>query len=194
MTTVATALWKRLDTPGHDFCLLEQEPFGWRLAGAAVFLDDSQPASISYSVRCGPDWEAVSGFVHGFLGSRRIDYVVTREDSVWLLNGDCVPGLEHLVDLDSSFTPATNLTQLRRVPLPRDRVVPAPVAWFELRSGVLRELPQVYQSRGERLVWYEAPSVGYRGLLELDASGFIQRYPALWQAETPSTILCKGTT
>jgi uncharacterized protein len=188
MTTVATARWKRLDTPGHDFCRLEQEPFGWRLQGTAVFLDDSQPASISYSVQCSPDWKAASGRIHGSLGSRAINYVVTRQDKVWLLNGDRVPGLEHLVDLDFSFTPATNLTQFRRVPLPRDRAVSVAAAWFDLRTGSLSELPQVYQSRGERLVWYEAPSVGYRGLLELDATGFIQHYPGLWQAETPTSI------
>jgi hypothetical protein len=30
--------------------------------------------------------------------------------------------------------------------------------------------------------WYEAPTVGYRGLLELDATGFIRRYPGLWES------------
>ncbi|MDQ6869318.1 MAG: hypothetical protein M3178_13370 [Pseudomonadota bacterium] len=31
--------------------------------------------------------------------------------------------------------------------------------------------------------WYEAPSVGYEGLLELAPDGFIRRYPNLWEAE-----------
>jgi uncharacterized protein len=183
MTTVASALWKRIDTPGHDACRLEQEASGWRLDGAAVFLHDSEPASISYSVRCSPDWETISGLVRGSLGLRTVDYVFDRQDKAWTVNGNRVYGLEHLADLDFSFTPATNLTQLRRVLLPQDSAVHLPVAWFDLRSGTLTELPQVYQRRGERLVWYEAPTVGYRGLLDLDANCFIHRYPMLWEAE-----------
>ena len=184
MTTAATVLWKRIDAPGHDFCRLEREYSGWRLDGTAVFAHESLPPSIAYSVQCNPGWQTLSGLVRGILGPRTIDYVVAREKKTWFLNGNRVPGLEHLVDLDFSFTPATNLTQFRRVSLPIDRAVPVLVAWFDLRSGSLAELPQVYQRQGERLIWYEAPTEGYRALLELDANGFIKRYPTLWEAET----------
>ena len=100
-----------------------------------------------------------------------------------MLNDALVRGVEGLVDLDFSFTPATNLTQLRRVSLPDKQAVEVTVAWFDLDADVLAKLPQVYERRGERLIWYEAPTVGYRGLLELDANGFVSRYPTLWEAE-----------
>ena len=186
MTTVASVRWRRIDAPGRDFCQLEHDRFGWRLDGEAIFLQDSQPARLSYSLRCNRQWEAVSGLLRGTLGPKTINYVFTREQEGWMLNGYSVPGLQHLVDLDFSFTPATNLAQLRRVSLPLDRAVQVPVAWFDWGSGMLAEMPQTYLRRGEREIWYEAPTVGYRGLLELDANGFVCRYPALWEEEAPS--------
>jgi hypothetical protein len=183
MTVVASAFWRRLDTPGHEACRLERNITGWRLEGTTVFRHETGPASIVYSVDCGVGWETLSGQVSGRLGERRIDYAITRRDRVWMMNDSPIPGLEHLVDLDLNFTPATNLLQLRRVPIGQGEAVHLPVAWFDVDAGTLTELPQRYERRGELAFWYEAPSVGYKGLLELAPNGFIQHYPDLWEAE-----------
>ena len=42
---------------------------------------------------------------------------IRRDDAGWRLNGVRVEGLEHLVDLDYGFTPATNVLQLSRIAL-----------------------------------------------------------------------------
>jgi hypothetical protein len=39
---IDTICWRRVDTPGHDACRLEQLEDSWRLA-AAVFRLDHQP-------------------------------------------------------------------------------------------------------------------------------------------------------
>ena len=183
MTAVASVLWKCIDKPGHDSCQLRREASGWSLDGVSVFLDDSEPAMIAYLVCCNLQWEAISGRIHGWVGSRAVDHTVARRNGVWTLNDASVAGLEHLLDLDFSFTPATNLPQLRRISLPENESVETPVAWFDLRSGTLTRLPQIYQRQSERFIWYEAPTLGYRGLLEVDANGFVIRYPTLWEAE-----------
>ncbi|HSV00945.1 MAG TPA: putative glycolipid-binding domain-containing protein, partial [Roseiarcus sp.] len=89
--------------------------------------------------------------------------------------------LEHLVDLDYGFTPATNLLQLSRIALNAGQSVDVPVVWFDLDSASLIELPQIYQRRSESSYWYEAPTVPHRGLLEIAPSGFVQSYPDLWR-------------
>jgi hypothetical protein len=98
----------------HEACRLEQSIAGWRLEGMAVFRHETGPASIVYGVDCGVGWETLSGQVRRRVGERRIDYAHPPRQS---LDGDDnpIPGLEHLVDLDFAFTPATNLQQLRRV-------------------------------------------------------------------------------
>jgi hypothetical protein len=183
MTVLNSALWRRLDTPGHDACWLEQGGAGWKLEGTAVFLHTSGPASIAYSVDGGIGWETVSSQIHGVIGQRRIDFAIARRARIWMLNGNPLPGLEHLVDLDLGFTPATNFLPLRRVAIEDGQAVQLPAAWFDVDAASLTELPQTYERRGELAFWYEAPSVGYSGLLELAPNGFIRRYPGLWESE-----------
>jgi uncharacterized protein len=176
-------LWRRLDAPGHDACRLEQRDFAYRLRGTAVYAHANGSASISYRVECDAQWRTISGRIAGFIGQRSFDFVVAREDVGWTLNGSPKPGLDHLVDLDLSFTPATNLLQLKRVAIAEGEAVPLPAAWLDVDEGTLTELPQFYQRRGPSTFWYRAPSVGYEGLLQLAPNGFIQNYPNLWQAE-----------
>ena len=177
------ALWRRLDRPGHDLCRLTSSSKGWRLDGVAVFLDETGPAAIEYSIRCDLIWTTLGGTIRGVFGGREIEHEIARASSGWTLDGRSVPGLGHLVDLDLSFTPATNLIQLRRVPIKLGERIDLPAAWFDLATAELAELPQTYQRRSPRSYWYEAPSVGYEGLLTLDAGGFVRRYPGLWEAE-----------
>ena len=184
MTIVASMLWRRLDSPGHDACSLERHSAGWNLQGVATFRHRSGPARIIYSVQCDREWQTVSGQVRGVLGKHSIDFVVTRHRTAWMLNGSVVPNLGHLIDLDFNFTPATNLQQLRRVSMGINESVLLPVAWFNVDVGTLTELPQVYERRGDNVFSYSAPSVGYEGMLELSPNGFIRHYPNLWEAES----------
>jgi hypothetical protein len=179
----AFALWRRLDAPGHDACRLEPNGSGWRLEGTAVFRHAEGPACIAYEVDCGPGWETTAGRVRGWVGERRLDHAFARRETGWTMNGAPVAGLDHLLDLDLNFTPATNLQQLRRVPVRQGETVELPVAWFNLEADTLSELPQRYRRQGELEYWYEAPTEDFRGLLELAPSGFARRYPELWEAE-----------
>jgi hypothetical protein len=52
-----------------------------------------------------------------------------------------------------------------------------------LETGALTELRQIYERRDAHRLSYRAPDVDYEGLLELAPSGFIRRYPGLWEAE-----------
>jgi uncharacterized protein len=183
MAILASMLWRRIDTPGHDACWLEQEPGGWRLSGVAVFLHASGPTALSYCVRCDSAWITLDGRAHGSIGDRQVDYSISRDGGVWRLNGETAPGLGHLLDLDFSFTPATNFLQLKRVPLPLGEAISLPAAWFDLETGALTQLRQTYERRDDQRLHYQAPDVGYEDVLELAPSGFIRRYPGLWEAE-----------
>src|SRR5262249_28456590 len=115
MTIIASMSWRRLESPGHDACLLERVDASWSLRGAAVYRHKDGPAWLSYVVQCDDLWQTQSGRVQGALGSRSIDFVIARRGQSWMLNDLHIPGRDHLLDLDLSFTPATNLQQLRRL-------------------------------------------------------------------------------
>ncbi len=177
MPIVASALWRRIDAPGHDACRLEEGPSGWSLNGAAVFLHGGEPANLSYTVSCDRAWRTLCGRIAGAVGGRAVDFVIHRRgDRAWTLNGERVDGLDHLDDLDLSFTPATNLLQIRRIQLPVREPIRLPAAWFDFDSSALKELEQIYERRSECALYYQAPSVGYEGLLELAPNGFIRAF------------------
>jgi len=180
-----TKLWRRLDTPGHDAALLEEVAKGWRLTGTALFRHEGMPAHLTYTVLCDAGWATTRGEVHGWLGGRAVHHVVERAaGGGWTLDGKRIPGVGSYVDLDLGFTPATNLLQLRRVGLGVGEAAEIPVAWLDVEGGgPLTALPQRYHRRSATEYAYEAPSTGYAGVLELDAAGFIRRYPGMWEAE-----------
>jgi hypothetical protein len=183
--TTASILWRRLDTPGHDACRLEGSDAGWELDGTAIFRHAGAPARLTYHVACDLAWRTQQGQVHGWLGMQSVEFTIMRTaGGVWTLNGQVVPGLESCIDLDLSFTPATNLLQIRRLALAEGQAAHAPAAWLDVPAGTLELLPQRYERRAEVTYWYEAPSVNYAALLEVTPTGFIRRYPGLWEMES----------
>jgi uncharacterized protein len=175
------AAWTRLDRPGRDAALLRRNAAGWLLQGAAAFDHDSGPATVAYQVETDAHHETRRGLVCGFLGEKAVRHEILRDEGGWRLNGVPVEGLGRLVDLDYGFTPATNALQLVRIALRPGQRVDVPVAWFDLDSATLIELPQSYERRGEATYWYEAPTVPYQALLEIAPNGFVQSYPNLWR-------------
>ena len=184
---VDSILWRRLDVPGHDACRLERTDAGWLLDGAAVFCEEGVVARLAYRIVCDSEWRSRQGRVEGWLGERAIDLRVARSaDGVWSLNGVAVSRLDATPDLDLGFTPASNLLQLRRAGLKEGQGADLPAAWLDVAQATLSILPQRYERRSATTYWYEAPSFGYRGLLEVRPSGFVVRYPELWEVEDAS--------
>jgi hypothetical protein len=182
--SVASILWKRLDRLGHDACTIARRDTGWRLCGSAVFRQGGAPARLAYKVVCDAAWRTRYGQVEGSLGDRPVAYRVARTNAGgWQLNGVTVANLESCVDLDLGFTPATNLLALRRLDLAENQAADAPAAWLDVSAGTLALLPQRYARRTKATYWYEAPTVQYAALLEVAPTGFVLRYPGLWEAE-----------
>ncbi|HEY5203625.1 MAG TPA: putative glycolipid-binding domain-containing protein [Roseiarcus sp.] len=175
------AAWMRLDVPGRAAALLRPNGGGWLLQGAAAFDHEYGPAAVAYQVEVDARWETRRGLIRGLLGDKAIDNEIRRDDRGWRLNGAAVKGLDHLVDLDFGFTPATNVLQLSRIALKLGQSAEVPVAWLDLDRASLTELPQRYERRSETSYWYEAPTVPYRALLEIAPNGFVRSYPGLWR-------------
>ena len=91
--------------------------------------------------------------------------------------------MEHLEHLDYGCTPATILQQLRAMCLTHGQSVDLPVAWFDLDTGNLIELPQRYERIGETTYRYAAPTIPYEAVLRLSSNAFVADYPGLWVME-----------
>jgi hypothetical protein len=182
----ATMSWRRLDVPGHDACALLELDDGWRLEGAAVFLDerDRAPVWLAYEAECDRAWRSRSARAHGFAGAAQVGAFIERDASgAWCVNGARSESTRDCIDVDLGFTPATNLFQLRRIALADGGSADVPVAWLDVNATSLARVPQRYERVRAGRYRYDAPSVPYAAELDVDESGFVTSYPALWTLE-----------
>ena len=175
--TLATVHWRALAREGEDKCRLARVGEGWMLVGHARFRDAAGFAALDYVVRLDAGWLTRSADISGTYGDETVGWRIVN-DGVWWLNDVPQPQVEGACEVDLSFTPATNLMPLRR--LPEVGRLELRAAWFRLPGGVLEPLDQ--SSRRERggLVQYAAAS-GFETQLVVGEDGFVRTYPGLWE-------------
>ena len=177
-----TLLWRRLDQPGHDAArLVFHEPF-WQLGGMAVFLHDREACRMEYAVVCDAAWQTRHAWVAGWLGARRIrlDVLVTA-DRRWHIDGRPCADLDGCMDVDLAFTPSTNLLPIRRLGLAPGEQAAVRAAWLSFPGFALEPLDQVYRRTGSAAYRYETEGGAFATDLEVDADGFVRRYPGRWE-------------
>ena len=175
--------------PGHDAATLLPMEGGAELRGMAVFRDERGPTALCYRVRCDPEWRTTEGEIRGWSGGRQVELLLRRDHAGrWSLDGADCPAVSGCLDLDLSFTPATNLLPLRRLGLAVGRVAEVRSAWLEWPGSVLAPLVQRYTRRSPAEYGYEAELPGgevFAGVLRVDPDSWVLDYAGLWQAERP---------
>jgi hypothetical protein len=177
-------LWRRLDQPGHDAARLVFHDAQWHLTGTAVFVEALEPCRLDYRVACDASWRTTAASVAGWLGNRAIG-IELRTDGAgrWRLNDADCPVVAGCLDLDLSFTPATNLLPIRRLELPIGETAAVRSAWLTFPALTLEPLDQVYRRTHATTYAYESDGGRFSTELEVNGDGFVTRYPNLWEAE-----------
>ncbi|MDQ3222664.1 MAG: putative glycolipid-binding domain-containing protein [Gemmatimonadota bacterium] len=187
LTAGGPVLWRRLDVHGHDAASLRGADGGAELRGMAVFHDEGGPTALHYLVRCDAEWQTTEAAIDGWSGSRTVQLRVQRTRAGgWTLNGVPCPAVAGCVDLDLSFTPATNLLPLRRLDLLVGQAAEVRSAWLEWPAAVLTPLVQRYARRSNDEYDYEADLPGttkFAGVLRVEPLGWVLDYAGLWRAE-----------
>lgn len=174
-------LWRRLDLPGHDACRIWRDGEVQTLGGVAVWRDPAGPAHMTYLVACNPDWVTRSVRVQGRIGARDLTLSVHRADTgEWRVNGESLPDLHGLQDIDLGFTPATNTLPIRRMRAARQDAAEIAAVWLDPADWTLKRLPQTYR-RTDAGWHYTSP--GFATDLTVDADGLVTDYPDLWIKE-----------
>lgn len=175
-------LWRRLDCEGSDACRVRSGRDGWLIEGAAAYRSGDMTAALSYRVETGADWASRVAEVSGFAGGRDIRLEIVRGGAGWTVNGETVPEVGGLVDIDLGFTPATNLNAIRRLDLDIGASVETTAVWLDTDDWRIKPLVQTYRRIGPRRYAYASPAHGYRAELETDDFGIVTHYPELWRA------------
>ena len=171
--------------PGHDVARLWFQDLFWCLEGTAIFLEDRKTCRLDYQVFCDTAWKTVSGKVLGWVGEKSIDVqFAANPDGRWMLNGMECEAVKKCVDIDLSFTPATNLLPIRRLQLPIGQEAGVRSAWLKFPSFTLEILKQTYHHTGPGTYRYEAFDGEFVKELTVDEDGVVTHYPDLWVAES----------
>ncbi|MCE8544253.1 putative glycolipid-binding domain-containing protein [Ruegeria pomeroyi] len=176
---VATAHWRRLDGEGSDRCTLSRVAQGWIMVGHAHWRDEGCDTTLSYDIRCAPDWRSLSADVAGERGGRPLSIRIEATPLGWRMDDVLQPGTEDCTDLDLSFTPATNLMPIRRLGAFAGDELRVAAAWLMPDLDCVARLDQIYTRLPDGRVHYA--SAGFAAELDLHGSGFATQYPGLWQ-------------
>ncbi|WP_299843074.1 putative glycolipid-binding domain-containing protein [uncultured Paracoccus sp.] len=180
----AQIVWRRLDHPGHDACRLWSEGSLWRIEGMAVWLDPEGPAQIAYEVSAGEDWITRSARIMGRVGKRAFSLSIHRDAmGNWRVNGEALPEVTGLADIDLGFTPATNTLPIRRLRGARQESADLAAAWLDPGDWQVKPLPQHYEVRDDGRWSYRSPGHGFETEMTIDGDGLITDYPPLWVKE-----------
>lgn len=192
-------LWRRVDRPGHEACRLTaleagwpRERRGWRLEGSAVFAHGSttahhseqQACRLDYVIVCDADWRTRSGKVAGWVGEQGVEVEISVDAAQnWRLNGGEVKEVAGCTDLDLNFSPSTNTLPIRRLKLAVGEEAAVRAAWLRFPSFQLEPLEQSYRRIDETTYRYESAGGRFVAELQVNAAGFVTRYPGFFEVE-----------
>ena len=185
VTDTRRKLWRRLDQPGHELSSLDIGEDGAAiLRGTAVFVEEGEPTLVTYEVACNAEWRTSKAHASGSLGSRAFDVTLAVDSAgMWTLNGKHISAVDGCIDVDLSFTPATNLLPIRRLALPVGASAPVRAAWLRFPELTVEVLEQTYHRTGKTRYAYESDNGAFRAELEVDDAGMVVHYENLWKAE-----------
>lgn len=179
-----TVAWRRLGSPGHDAATLHAVDNGWRLEGAAAFLESNLPCHLRYSIELDSRWHTRSAVVQGWFGTTPINlHAIADAAHQWVLNGAPVRDVGGAIDIDLAFTPATNLLPIRRLDLPVGASASVLAAWLTFPELELRPLDQIYRRSADGEYDYSSSGGTFRATLSVSPAGFVTNYPGLWSQE-----------
>ncbi len=181
--TVATMQWRALDRDGEDKCRLARLDAGWMLVGHARFRDALGWAALDYVIRCDENWHTASTDITGDYGGEAVALRFQRDGTDWTLNGEPQPHLAKADDIDLSFSPASNMMPLRR--LPEVGRLETVSVWIRFPGPDVSPLSQTYTRERGGLVRYAAVESDFETHLKVDEQGFVTRYPGLWEMVVP---------
>jgi hypothetical protein len=177
-------VWRRLDQPGHDSARITfQNPY-WHLEGVAVFIYGKRPCKLNYQIRCDNSWNTILGRVNGWVGKKTIDLEFAADAKRrWRINKTECTSVAGCIDVDLSFTPATNLLPIRRLQLPVGKESVVRAAWLRFPVFDLEPLEQKYRHVTAETYRYETFGGKFIKKLTVNSFGFVTNYPGFWKVE-----------
>ena len=159
-------------------CVLERVDRGWRVRGTVLTHQAMQPIELRYEVTVDPAWATKNVEVLVTLGDGHAREL-TELGGVWS-GPERAPEYSDCVDVDLSFTPATNTLPIRRLGLEIGEEAEIHVAWLVWPELTVRRAKQQYTRLAEHRYRYKQDE--FEAELTVDRQGLVLEYEGLWRA------------
>lgn len=177
MCLVTSVLWQASDG-GSELCVMDRTDRGWRLAGTVLTHDEGRPMEIRYAVSVDATWATTAVEVDVSTAGAP-SQALTDLAALWS-GTPRPPELRSCVDVDLSFTPATNTLPIRRLGLGIGEEAEIEVAWLVWPDLDVRPVRQTYARLGERRYRYTQDD--FEAEIQVDENGLVLEYEDLWRA------------
>ena len=170
-------LWQASDG-GSEVCVLERAGRGRRLRGTVLTHEAKQPIELRYAVTVDSAWATTDVEVLvAFAGADLRE--VAELGTLW--SGSERPSeYRDCVDVDLSFTPATNTLPIRRLALDVGEEAEIHVVWLVWPELDVRPVRQRYARLGKNRYRYTQDD--FQAELVVDDEGLVLDYEGLWRA------------
>jgi hypothetical protein len=123
--------------------------------------------------------------VAGWVGNQVIELDLAVDAARrWWLNGTEYAQVAGCIDLDLNFSPSTNLLPIRRLDLAIGQEAEVRAAWLRFPTFTLELLEQRYRRLSDTTYRYESAGGRFVTELQVNAAGFVTRYPDFWEEES----------
>ena len=174
---MTAVLWQASDG-GSEVCVLERADRGWRVRGTVLTHEATQPIELRYAVTVDPVWATTNVEVLVAMGGGHARELAEL-GGLWS-GTERPPEYSDCVDVDLSFTPATNMLPIRRLGLVVGEEAEIDVVWLvwpELRF--VRAHQRYARIAKDR---YRYTQDDFEAELTVDELGLVLEYEGLWKA------------
>ena len=181
---VRSIIWRRVDTPGHEWAQVAVEEVESRLYGTSIFVDDGKTCCLEYLIECDAGGETWKAEIVGEVGDDIIEIEISvDEDRAWTMNGQLIPEVKGCVDIDLNFSPVTNTLPIRRLKLAVGESREVAAAWLRFPSFKLERFEQTYTRLDKDIYQYQSANGAFQRDLTVDDEGIVLEYPGTWIQE-----------
>lgn len=181
---IRTLIWRRLDQPGAEHCVLSHTEEGWSLAGSVVVALNGSPTLVSYVVECDAAWRTRAVNVAQVTnGAHRALRLRVDEQQRWWRDDEELVGVSGCVDVDLGITPSTNTLPIRRLDLNVGQSADVTAAWVRFPELSITPLHQRYTRREALRYRYESAGGSFVANIDVDEVGLATYYADVWKCE-----------
>lgn len=182
MSHLRTVLWTHPTEPSIEYCTLLEIEAGYQFNGLVIMSQDAQPLRLEYQIITSWDWrtQSVALTLQQATREERMILHVDAEQRWWRNNEELI-ACRGCIDVDLSFSPATNTLAIRRMALNEGEHGDTITAWVQLPDLKIEPYPQRYTRTSDREYLFESLNDDFKARLLVDDLSLVLDYEGLWR-------------